>query len=676
MADPQDLALPTAAFAAPDIHYQTVSRRVPPALLELTHGQRQALRSGPPEPMPWLDDARVRLPEVVQAWRDEYPRHQRFAEAVDGFLAGVPAVEAFAEPLLRAALKDTLGLDLDVRQTYLLNAARARLAESRLKEDDPAVRAFQVVKAATSSLLHAALQNFEAFEAEVDGMGDGRRASRVFTSESGQVLEAGGDVDLSPERFAALCRQLDLGGQYQRLIAGLFEPAPTAQESTQAAAMNRQARFKLFEQSTLRLTLHLARLRGWIDEGLYRDLMEVAKNGKASDSLERNTLSLWDVQLNGAVLFFRPTQWVLYLPDEPQQPLRVFDSTQAVQGWLREQLKDPAWRQYFLRFVPARERDQLMQRIQRTLYPKVWNPGGWYEEQYDAEASLRLEKHAFSAPLFNVLLQRKMAVLKDDGLFHAVTTAQENHKSAMAKLEYGLGVVFNVANVAAFVVPGLGEVMLAVNAGLLGYEVYEGFDALSKGEREEAWGYFMDVGENLAMIAVLGAVGQGFSGNLPLAVRGMRPVTLPDGSVRLWKPDLSPFAWKVRLPADLLPEENGLYHHEGRQWLKLEKHYYSVRTLLGEEQGYRLEHPERAGAYEPAVRPNGNGGWLHELDTPEQWQGVELFRRQGHREAEVSVELARRALRISGVSEAQLRQTLMDRRRPPALLTDTLRRLM
>ncbi|MDR0280156.1 MAG: hypothetical protein LBJ37_19965, partial [Paucimonas sp.] len=32
--------------------------------------------------------------------------------------------------------------------------------------------------------------------------------------------------------------------------------------------------------------------------------------------------------------------------------------------------------------------------------------------------------------------------------------------------------------------------------------------------------------------------------------------------------------------------------------------------------------------------------------------------------------------RISGVSEAQLRQTLMDRRRPPALLTDTLRRLM
>ncbi|MDR0279821.1 MAG: hypothetical protein LBJ37_18245, partial [Paucimonas sp.] len=657
-------------------HYQTVSQRVPQWLLDLTPTQRQVLRSQLPPPMPWLEEARGRLPDVVQAWRDEYWRHQRFATDLGKVLALLPAAEAFAEPLLRAALKDSFGLDLDVRRTFLFNAARARLAESRVGDEDPAVRAFQVVKASTPSLLQAALQNFEAFETEVDGLRDGRRASRIFVSESGEVLAPGSDVELVPERFAALCRTLDLGGQYQRRIAALFEPVPTAQESAEAAAMNRQARFKLFEQSTLRLTLHLARLRGWIDEGLYRDLLEVANNGKASGNLERNALSLWDVQLNGAVLFFRPTQWVLYLPDEPQQPLRVFDSTQAVQGWLREQLKDSAWRQYFLRFVPARERDQLMQRIQRTLYPKVWNPGGWYEEQYDAEASLRLEKHAFSAPLFNVLLQRKMAVLKDDGLFHAVTTAQEDHKSAMAKIEYALGVAFNVANVAAFVVPGLGEVMLAVNAGLLGYEVYEGFDALSKGEREQAWGYFMDVGENLAMIAALGAVGQGFSGNLPLAVRGMRPVTLPDGSVRLWKPDLSPFAWKVRLPADLQPGQNGLYFHEGRQWLKLEKHYYSVRTLLGEEQGYRLEHPERAGAYEPAVRPNGNGGWLHELDTPEHWQGVELFRRQGHREAEVSEELARRALRISGVSEAQLRQTLMDRRRPPALLTDTLRRLM
>ncbi|MDR0280157.1 MAG: NEL domain-containing protein [Paucimonas sp.] len=678
MAELQDAAVT-------DIHYQTVSQRVPPWLLSATPAQRQALRAQPPQPMPWLAQAGARLPQVLAALREEQQRHQFHSTLVEGFLKQLPSAEAFAEPLLREAIKNTFGLDLDVRHTYLFNAAQARIDASHFTANDPLVKAFQVVKAATQPLLLAALQNFEAFEAETDGLRDGRRASTLFTSDNGLLLEAGKEVDVTAERFAALCRQLDLGEQYQRQIDSVFQPPPANDESAEVAVTNRQAFFKLHEQSTFRLNLHLARLQGWVDEAFYTDLLEVAKNIKGGAGLQRQVLKLWDVELNGLLLFTRPQQdenatqpVVVYMPDEPRQPFQAFASSQAFHASLRERLKDREWRNYFLRFVPARQRDGLLRRIQRTLYPQVWNPAGWYEAQYDGNAVLHLATENITAPLFNILLQRKIAVLKDDGLFHAVPTAEQNHKSAQDKVAYFLGIAFNVANVATFVVPGLGEVMLAVNAGLLGYEVYEGFDALSRGEREEAWGYFMDVGENLAMIAALGAVGvaaQRFTGNLPLAVRGMRPVTLGDGSVRLWKPDLTPFAWDVRLPADLQPGENGLYNHEGRQWLKLEGQYYSVRTLLGEEQGYRLEHPGRPGAYEPSVRHNGNGGWLHEADTPEQWQGLELFRRQGPLEASVSAPMAERALRISGISEAQLRQTLVDCRRPPALLTDTLRRL-
>ena len=659
----------------PDIHYQTVSQRVPAHLVHGTPEQRQALRAALPPVLPWLAAGSARHPDVVKALRDEYQRHARHAKAVSVLLDQLPSAEAFAEPLLREALKNTFGLDLDVRRTFLFNAARASIDESRAGGGDPVANAFQIVKMATQSLLLSALQNFEAFEAEPGGMQDGRRSSTIFTSDSGQILEPGHTVDLLPERFALLCRTLDLGGRYQRQHEAIFNPAPDGTESAAAAASARQARLKLFEQSSFRLTLHLAFLQGAIDRALYDDLLQVANNQKASGCCG---LSLGDVALQGIVLFPRGQRVVVYMPEEPRQPLQAFESLEAFQDSLRRRLQEPAWRAFFLRFVPARERAALVRQIQRRLFPRVWNPGGWYEEQFDGRADLRLATEAFTAPLFDTLVSRRIAQLKDDGLFNAVPTAEQDHKSIEDKVRYFLDIGLNVLNVAAFAVPVLGQVMLVVNAALLGYEVYEGFDSLAKGEREDAWGYFMDVVENLAMMAALGSVGaaeQRFNGHLPAAVRSMRPVTLADGSVRLWKPDLTPFAYDIELPAGLRQAENGLDPHQGRDWLQLDGRYYSVRTLLGEEPAFVLEHPSRPGAYEPWVKHNGNGGWLHELETPEQWRGMPLFRRLGPLETEVSEALAVRAMRISGTSEAQLRQSLLDSRRPPALLSDTLRRL-
>ncbi len=658
-----------------DIHYQAVSQRVPRDLVQGTSEQRQALRAALPPVLPWLAASSARYPEVVQALRSDFQLHQAHAKAVSALLKPLPGIEAFAEPLLREALKNTFGLDLDVRHTFLFNAARASVNVARIDVGDPVANAFQVVKIATQSLLLAALQNFEAFEAEEGGMHDGRRPSLIFTSDSGRILEPGQAVDLLPERFAMLCRTLDLGGRYQRQLQATFQPEPVAGESAEAAASVRQAPFKAFEQSSFRLTLHLALLQGRIERALYDDLLHVADNRTASGC---SSLSLLGVELPGIVVFPRGRRVVVYLPEEPHQPLQAFDSLEAFEEWLRLRLKEPAWRSFFLRFVPARERAGLMARIQRLLYPRVWNPGGWYEEQFDGKADLGLAMQGLDAPLFDSLLRRRIAQLKDDGLFQAVPTAEQDHKSTEDKVRYFLDVGLNVLNVVAFAVPVLGQVMLGVNAALLGYEVYEGFDSLAKGEREQAWGYFMDVVENLALMAALGVVAgaeKHFTGNLPLAVRSMRPVTLGDGSVRLWKPDLTPFAWDIELPDGLHRGDNGLYRYEGRDWLRLDGRYYSVRSLLGEAPTHVLEHPSRPGAYEPWARHNGNGGWLHELETPQHWRGMELFRRLGPVEAEVTEAMALRALRISGVSEAQLRQSLLEQRRPPALLSDTLGRL-
>ncbi|MGY2367183.1 hypothetical protein ACW9IO_31985, partial [Pseudomonas azotoformans] len=67
--------------------------------------------------------------------------------------------------------------------------------------------------------------------------------------------------------------------------------------------------------------------------------------------------------------------------------------------------------------------------------------------------------------------------------------------------EWGL----NVLNVAAFFVPGLGEVMMAVTVVQLGYEVYQGIEAWSVGDSEEAWAHLTSVIQNVAYMAALGA---------------------------------------------------------------------------------------------------------------------------------------------------------------------------
>ena len=188
MADTSTLA---AAATTDDIHYQTVSQRVPAWLLHTSAEQRRALRANVPPTLPWLTEAADRLPEVVHAWYEEVRRHEQYRVTVERLLATLPSVEDYAAPRLREALRSRFGLDLDVQRTFLFNAVHARTAEQQLAHDDPAVRAFQAVKAGTRSLLQAALQNFETFEAQPDGLRDGRRPSSLFLSDSGQPLEPG-----------------------------------------------------------------------------------------------------------------------------------------------------------------------------------------------------------------------------------------------------------------------------------------------------------------------------------------------------------------------------------------------------------------------------------------------------------------------------------------------------
>lgn len=672
-ATPQSNALPGEAAQGSAPLHPLITRKLPSTLLDATEAERSALRRTGMPPLPWVEQALGHSPSLLATLHGEYATHRRNEALVRRWLTELPDPRDFAEPLLQAAIKARFGLDLDVRAIRLFNAGRVMVDDSFVTlSQDPVVRVVQALKAATQSLLDAALQNFEAHEAEPGGMDKDGQLARVFWVSSAEPNPEQIAVAMAPSAFAALCRELDLGGRYQRLIDSVFNPPGERRSTT----------FKAVEASTLRLNLHLAYLRSQITKAAC-DALQALVNAKTPPCTGKSycaVIDLWDVELTGVLLFRLPqlardgvAPVVLYVPGDPVCVMQQFSSAQAACLELRTRLRDAGYRTFFARFIPARERAELLRRLYQTFYPRRWNKGGWYEEgTLDEQTSPRFETVPLELALPEALLARKLVALRDDGRFHAVPTAVQDHKSLMDKVRYFTTVTVNVLNAAAFVVPGLGELMMAVAAAQAGYEIFEGIDSLAQGERDQALAYLMDVVENVAAAAALGVASSAGAVKMPSALEGLRPVRLADGSTRWWKPDLAPFAHDTALPLGLEPDAQGLYDHQGRQWLKLDGQTYAVEQAA--DGVFRLKHPSRPFAYQPALRHNGAGTWLHELDQPQTWQGLSLFRRLGPLYAGLSDERALQVLAVSDTREAELRHLLVEGGQAPALLRDVAQR--
>ncbi|WP_163003951.1 DUF6543 domain-containing protein, partial [Pseudomonas viridiflava] len=126
-------------------------------------------------------------------------------------------------------------------------------------------------------------------------------------------------------------------------------------------------------------------------------------------------------------------------------------------------------------------------KLLERLHPKVkkggFFEGQWLEQEADRNARLDLRGTPLGGVLLDNLHDRKRAALRDDALFQGVPTAAEDQKTFDERVQYFKDTAFNVLNIAAFVVPGLGEVMLAVTAAQLIHEVYDGAQSWAHGER-------------------------------------------------------------------------------------------------------------------------------------------------------------------------------------------------
>lgn len=286
-----------------------------------------------------------------------------------------------------------------------------------------------------------------------------------------------------------------------------------------------------------------------------------------------------------------------------------------------------------------------------------------------------------SAPLWTYLYQQCLNKILNDAQLIAVSTADADSNARWAWWDNFKKIASDIFNAALLVltpfVPGLGELMLAYTAYQLTNEVVEGALDLAQGHWTQVAEHVIGVVTDVIQLAAFGAgavIGNEFRLQVSSFVESMRPVPSADGKTRLWHADLQPYAQAdLTLPSTSKPDARGLYRHAGKHLLPLEGKHYELK--YDRDSGrYRARHPDRPQTYAPQLRHNERGAWVHEGETPQDWQGPALMRRLGHSvDAYTDAEL--QTLRIiSGTPEDSLRRMYVENSAPPPLLDDTLTR--
>jgi Leucine-rich repeat (LRR) protein len=689
------------------LHTDLIKSRLPGWINHATEANIKAIgRSRVPGRLPadanpeWLARA---SPELRQRLRDSQARSRTANEALARTLKDLKGITEFCEPLLKEALRAKFAIEPDLKNTLLYHMRHLK-------------------KPIKHSLLQAALGNFEAdmafdeqelgaksaiapkdalrYESVGETLPDGTRNGRYFYSET---------LDVTPSAFSALCRKLDLGKQYQSHLRTIFDsPASKTRVREQMIAALK---------ATVEVGVHLARIKGEITQAGY-DTLRALLNGQSGVTFNGHPVvysqlsmlgsALGEIVIIGAsaravqqlikkgepwtsLMLLNPIPFmkkhlseseeriIVYMPGAPLYPIKEYASLNAFEHDLRLNLRSVQYQRFMTGFVKHDESGSFLAAIKEVLFTLKWNDAlgrrGMYEQVYDEEANLRFNEAFFSGELFGELHTRHLERMKANARLLAVPTEEVDNEAFWARLMHYANLGLNFLNVAAFFVPGLGEVMMAVAAVQLSVEVFQGIEAWEDGDTNAAWAHLESVALNVAFMAALGAAGALANKAPPILnsrwVDGLVPVKLPNGEARLWKPDLTPYRSSVTLDPEISPDALGHYRVGDKIYIKLDGHVYE-KAFDTEAGQWRIQHPSNPDAYQPLMQHNGRGAWRHHLERPLEWDRKTLLRRMG-RETDgfTDQELARIA-DISGIGDDALRKMHIDNLPTPPLLRDAL----
>lgn len=660
--------------ALPDAHFHHALTNLPDWVLKASPATRTALKGAPLRVADWHTNATRQQHQSAKRAGEEYWTARNHLEAR---LARMQSARDFAESRLTAALKTRFGLELDVKTTFLRLYIPQDIPWFPIKSG--AARTWTV------SLLDAALHNFQDSETRADAY---ESASTFITppSPSGQ-FDTLPEVKrrLSIQDFTRLCRELDIGGQYETYLKeflGFTQPVTAAVLETSVMDTHKAA-FKAASE--------MAVMRGDLTSEANQLMIDFR-------TLRGHDLTIMSSSLTGIVVFTpepehstRALPIIAYIPDDPVHPLKQYPDSLTFIKDLTRKLRSPAYQVFFSRFVDHQERGHFFADLARRLSTVTWHERqhsdplpSWRDTPVD-RPNLQYAVTPIATELWTHLYQRQVNKILNDARTLAVSTASADRAARWARWDAFSKIATSILEVAAFValpfVPFLGELMLAYMAFQVLDETFEGIVDWAEGLKSEAFAHVMSLIESVVQLgtfAVGGALAADafrrlMSSEAIALFSTLKPVDISDGKTRYWKPDLTPYEQSVGLPKGATPDHRGLYQQEGKTLLRLEDRLYAVKPDRATGR-FQIEHPQRVEAYQPSLRHNQHGAWQTVLDQPLTWDRETVMRRLEHRVESFSSAEREQILRTSGFHDDVVRETHVEHLRPPSLLTDTIKR--
>lgn len=690
-------------------HGEFIAQSIPDWLLNAAPHRREALKKASGLFPESYQQATAAQQETLRA---AYQTSFTSQSVLDKAMLALQDIDTYTRTLLRSALLSQQGISLDVDTTFLRLRKPITLGVLGVE-----VGSFEVL---TLTLLQAAQHNFEASEGD----------SGVFHSTSGFFTAGavGGqyqrvDTSLTVTTFIGLCRTLDVGAQYQTYLKDFLHKAD-------ADTALRQA-FIASQKDALRAAAEFALFKKDIEPAHYT-MIEQVIGGELNPVLNGKPVWFRDLgvmkkKMVGCLMFDVSEQYryssevILYIPNDPQHPLKHYTAA-AFEDAFKQRLvardaslprdgTPTAYQTFFSQFVAHADRPYYFSQFTQaagsssdSIKPlrSPWaelllfkNPISAFvtgnqlpppkapklEPDDDPYVPITSVSRPFlwspNTDVWDYLYDSSHARLIEDARSQAVPTADIDARVRAEKIGHLLQFGMLLLNGVSMFVPVLGEVMIAVLAGQLLYETFEGAVEWSEGDRKSALGHLTDVAENLVLIGITAGAGKGIGKLLSVKpvpfVEGLEPVTLPNGNTRLWKPDLTPYKATVRLAPDSAVGELGLHRYNGQDVLALDEGHFVVRQEPGSGE-HRIQHPARPEAYAPRLQHNGAGGWVHEAENPLAWDGPTLMKRLGHRADTLSPQQLEQIRTASGVHNDTLRRMYIEQEPVPLLMADTLQR--
>ncbi|MBT9263508.1 hypothetical protein KKQ10_01335 [Pseudomonas sp. MG-9] len=699
------LSVEDAIRANASLHSPLLAQTTPAWLVDATPARRAAMKAADTQLPGWYQALPANQQRTLQA---QICAGFVTQSTLDKTMAGLESIEVFAEALLVKALKEQFNVEVDVNKTLLCLRHPLEIGVLEIE-----LSSFEVLKL---PLLQAALHNFEAAECK-DGAYHHQSGFVQETSTPGtfQAVEPGMTVG----QFLSLCRTLDVGARYQERLQAFFEST---------AALREQ--FIASQKAALRAAAELALLKKDIEPDDYSMILSVV-DGEIHPRLGGKPvwfrdLSLMKRRMTGCVVFsiserYRYTsEFIVYIPHDPQQPLKRCSGAQ-MQEMLKSKFtatdstpgtgETTAYQRFFSQFVAYADRPYYFSQFSEPtadsppdplhsiwvkvaqMIPPISTVAGIKELPPETQGKRQPVADPYLNPfgitragvagiwaantdLWQYLYEQHHAKLLADARAHAVPTADADAKARAEKLGHLLEFGMFAFNLVSMFVPVLGEIMMAVMAGQLLYESFEGAIEWSENDRRAAKAHLVDVAQNLALIGVMAGVGKGL-GKLSAikaepVIEGLEQVKRPDGSARLWQPDLTAYESDVTLAATSVPDAQGIHRLNGNTYIRLHTRVY--QTLFDQRlHKWRILHPREAAAYQPILEHNRLGAWRHSLERPLAWDRLTLLRRIGHSTEAFSDEQLLHIAEVSGIGDDALRQMHLDNAPAPLPLADALR---